>query len=96
MSEETTKQQPIADTNIGVQSESTTLIERADQVAQRIEQANKRAEELLNRQEQILSRQLLSGRAEAGTGATQKTDAEIKAEKFKAYFKGTALERVIK
>lgn len=64
------------------QTETTSLIEKADNVAKRMEAANKKTEELLERQEAVAARLLLSGRAEAG--AETKTPEQTTEEKVKA------------
>lgn len=81
VAENVKKEEPITETK--------SVIDRADAVAQRLENANKKTEELLQRQEDIAAqwkRMMLSGRAEAGAPtktpeqtALEKEDAEVKA-----------------
>lgn len=79
------------------QENNLTLIEQAEAVAKRIEEANKRTEELLKRNEEVLSRSMLSGRSTAGTTAPAPIDPQIKLkEDMKQYFKGSAIEKLIK
>jgi len=73
------------------------MLEKAEQVAKRIEEANIRAEEILKRNEEVLSRSILSGRSNAGTTAPVPIDPEVqKKQDLKNYFKGSAIERLIK
>ena len=60
-------------------TETTSVIDKADAVAQRMENANKKAEELLIRQEAIAARMMLSGRSEAGQ--INRTPEEVQKEK---------------
>lgn len=78
------------------QVQEKTLIQQAEEMAKRIEEANKKAEEILKRNEEVLSRQLLSGRASAGTQQPVIDPETIKKEAMKQYFKGTAIEKLIK
>ena len=55
--------------DVGVQSETASLVERTDALLKRIEEANRRSEETLKKNEEVLSRILLSGRSNAGTTA---------------------------
>jgi len=68
------------DIDAGNKSETISMLNRADKVAERMEQANKKAEELLARQEAIAARMIIGGRAEAGT--LQKTAKEKQAEEI--------------
>jgi len=63
-----------------VQSETNSLLDRANETAQRLEEANKKTEELLNRQEQLMAKEALGGRSEAGKGSIKKE--EISDEEF--------------
>lgn len=58
--------------------ETTSIIDKADAVAQRMEAANVRAEALLVRQEAIAARMMLGGKAEAGQ--VNKTPEQNEAE----------------
>lgn len=61
----------------GLIPETTTIIAKADAVAQRMEEANKKAEELLVRSEAMNARMMLAGRTEAGT-VTKSPEEEVK------------------
>jgi hypothetical protein len=79
MAENTQKEEQKTETPI---TETSSIIDRADAVAQRMEAANKKAEELLQRQEAIAARMMLSGRAEAGQ--ITKTPEQAKKEEIDA------------
>ena len=89
--EETTT---ITNNNAGIQSEASSLIERADVTAKRIEEANKRAEELLKKNEEIYSRILLSGRASAGTTQPVVDPNKEQTDRLNKMFAGTGLKLV--
>ena len=79
MNETTQTPQPTpTNTQDGNITETASIIERADRVAQRMEEANKHASELLQRQEAIIARSMLSGKTVAGSVA--KTPEEIQKE----------------
>lgn len=73
-----------------------SLIEQAEKAAQRLEHANKVMEELVKRQEAIEARRLLGGQAEAGHKEPELSKEEKDKMDMKNYFKGTALEKVLK
>ena len=50
----------------GDKSESTKLIEHANEAAERLEKANAKQEELLIKQEELMAKQALGGRTEGG------------------------------
>ena len=60
------EEQTPEDAGNGDITESTSLIENANEAAERLEEANKRQEELIKRQEALLVEQKLSGKSEAG------------------------------
>jgi len=53
-------------TDKGIQSETTPLIERTEQTVEKLRIENDRKEQLLNRQEELISKQMLGGRSEGG------------------------------
>lgn len=61
------KEKTIKDTDEGVQSETTTELDRADQIAERQKRENDRREELLVRDESLQARKQVGGVAEAGS-----------------------------
>ena len=71
MNEENKEQPAHENSEAGIQPGTTSMLERADNLAKRIEEGNKQLAELLRKQEEVLSRQLLSGRAEAGNPQQQ-------------------------
>lgn len=73
-----------------------SLIEQAEKAAQRLEHANKVMEELVKRQEAIEARRLLGGQSEAGNKEPELSKEEKDKMDMKNYFKGTALEGVLK
>ena len=65
--EEESKEEPAPDNSgKGVQSETITELDRADQIAERQKRENDRLEELLDRKEALEARRVVGGRAEAG------------------------------
>lgn len=76
----------------GIQPETKTKIELANEAAERIENANKKTEELANRLEATKTEEILGGKSEAGTQKPKKTDDEKWAEKAKERYEGTGLD----
>jgi len=72
------------------------LIQKATAAAERIEAANKVAEELIKKAEALEARKILSGSSEAGVSVPQMTEEEKNKISMKEYFKGTALEKILK
>ena len=72
------------------------LIQIATAAAERIEAANKVAEELIKKAEALEARKILSGSSEAGVSVPQMTEEEKNKISMKEYFKGTALEKILK
>lgn len=73
-----------------------SLVEQAQKIAERIEKGNEQLKILLDRQEQQEAKRILGGRASAGSQEV-KIDPEIaKREGMQQYFKGTAIERLLK
>jgi len=64
--EEPAEVKPTKDTKEGVQSETTPLIDRANEAAERLEKANAKQEELQLRKEQLAAKAALGGRSDAG------------------------------
>jgi len=91
MSEETkaeTSTTPTPSNNDGgSKSETTSIIDRADNIAKRLEEANKKSEELISKQEAIAARMMLGGKAEAGI--QPKTPEEIKKQEVAEMVKKT-------
>lgn len=78
------------DNNAGVQSETASVIERADTLAKRLEESNKKTEELLKKQEELEAKRMLAGRSSAGF--TPVVDAEKEAtDRLRNIFKNTAI-----
>ena len=72
------------DTGKGVQSETVSELNRADQIAERQKRENDRREELLSREEALQARKVVGGESEAGSVAEKPkalTDEEY-TEKF--------------
>lgn len=73
------------------------LIDKAHAAAQRLEEANKIHAELIKKQEALDARRILGGQSSAGEPAkpelTEKEKIDIG---MKQYFKGTAIEGVLK
>lgn len=74
---------PKADSTTGLQSETESIVERANKAAERLEQANKKLEENMIKQEQLLARQVLGGRADAGQVINKTPDEVAKADATK-------------
>jgi len=72
-----------------------TNLEKAEELAARIEEANKKTEELLERQEKLSAERMLGGRTEAGSAPSEKTEAELKKEGAKEFWKGSEIEKAI-
>jgi len=64
---ETQEQGTPEDTKEGVQSETVTELDRADQIAERQKRENDRREALLTREEALEARRAVGGQSEAGT-----------------------------
>ena len=82
--EETQEQGTPEDTGEGVQSETVSELDRADQIAERQKRENDRREELLSREENLAARRVVGGETEAGSIAEKPkalTDEEY-TEKF--------------
>ena len=62
------------DTNKGVQQETITELDRADQIAERQKRENDRREELLNREEALAARKAVGGITEAGQEPVKKEE----------------------
>ena len=83
MDEETQEQGTSENTRERVQSETTSELDRADQIAERLKRENDRKEVLLSREENLAARRTVGGVAEAGVESKPKveTDEEY-TEKF--------------
>lgn len=53
--------------NDGIQRETVSELDRADQIAERQKRENDRREELINREEALAARRIVGGNAEAGS-----------------------------
>lgn len=84
---------PVPSSNLDM---TTSLLEKAEILAKRIEEANKKSEELLARNQELAARDILGGRSVAGIIQRESTDEEKKKEGMKNYFKGTAIEKMIR
>lgn len=73
-----------------------TLIQQAEDVAKRLEDTMKRTEDLLKRNEEIISKSMLSGRSAAGATIPQVNPEDKLKQDMKEYFKGSAIEKMIK
>ena len=78
----------------GSKLETTPLLERARKEREGLEAQNDRKEKLLEREEAMMLRQALSGRAEAGQGAKEKSEDEKWAEGAKERYDGTGMSPV--
>jgi len=68
--EKTKKEEPKqsgSDTEAGVQSETISELDRADQIAERQKRENDRREALLVREEALAARRVVGGQTDAGT-----------------------------
>ncbi len=75
--EETTQEESkdsTKDKKEGVQSEATTDLDRADQIAERQKRENDRREELLTREEALAARKAVGGITEAGSEPVKKEE----------------------
>ena len=94
MDEETKKTEPEKPTKTeetGVQSETTTELDRADQIAERLARENERREKLLDREEALAARKAVGGVTEAGQSQEkpkEETDKEYRARVEKEMAKG--------
>lgn len=67
LKEDEKKEEPASkDAGEGIQSETTSELDRADQIAERQKRENDRREKLLEREEALEARRAVGGRAEAG------------------------------
>lgn len=71
--EETPKPTP-KDNDKGVQSETISELDRADQIAERQKRENDRREELLTREENLVARKAVGGVTEAGQSSVVKKE----------------------
>jgi len=60
------------DTNEGIQSETTSELDRADQIAERQKRENDRREKLIEREEALAARKAVGGVTEAGQTVEKK------------------------
>ncbi len=58
----------------GIQSETISELDRADQIAERQKRENDRREELLNREESLAARKAVGGVTEAGQASAKKEE----------------------
>lgn len=63
--------EPEADKGEGVQQETISELDRADQIAERQKRENDRREEILNREEALAARKAVGGTAEGGQPPTK-------------------------
>jgi len=68
------EEQTPADTGEGVQPETVSELDRADQIAERLKRENDRKEELLTREENLEARRRVGGVAEAGQQSKPKEE----------------------
>ena len=76
------------DTGEGIQSETISELDRADQIAERQKRENDRREELLTREENLAARKAVGGVTEAGQ--TQEVKEESNADYAKKIMKNEA------
>lgn len=79
-----------------VDEKELDMIEKANLAAERIERANEQYKELVKRSEEIESRRILGGRTAAGEPVKEIPAEEKLAIDMKNYFKGTAIEKVLR
>lgn len=65
--EEKATNDPVKPEDDGIQSETVSELDRADQIAERQKRENDRREEILTREENLAARKVIGGVAEAGT-----------------------------
>ena len=80
------------DINEGVQSETVTELDRADQIAERQARENKKREEILDREEALEARKAVGGKAEAGQTPVKKSEDEKWEEGAKERYAGTGYD----
>ena len=72
------------DTGEGDKPETSSIVERADAVAERLEKANEERKAIIAREEEIMARKALGGKSE---GATQpKSNEPMSDKEYKDYF----------
>lgn len=91
--EDAKKEEPASeDTGEGIQSETVSELDRADQIAERQKRENDRREKLLDREEKLEARRAVGGRAEAGQTPKEETDDEKWAKDAKKRYEGTGMD----
>ena len=65
------------DTDEGIQSETVTELDRADQIVERQKRENDRREELLTREEALAARRAVGGVTEAGSETVKKEETAV-------------------
>ena len=68
------KKESVVTKDAGLQSETTSELDRADAIAERQKKENDRREEILRREEALEARRMLGGRAEAGQTQEKKEE----------------------
>jgi len=85
--------------NIKKENEGNLLspLAEAKKVVEELKAANAKKEELLQKEAELRAASLINGRATANgdAGQAQKTEAEIKKEMTKAFWKGTQIEKAL-
>jgi len=89
--EEVSKPAP-EDAGEGVQSETISVLDRSDQIAQMQKRENDRREAILTREEELQARKAVGGETEAGQQAPVISEDQKKIDNAVEYFKGTQLE----
>jgi len=74
MSEENKEESASDNAGEGVQPDTTSELDRADQIAERLKRENDRKEELLTREESLAARRAVGGVAEAGQQSKPKEE----------------------
>jgi hypothetical protein len=78
-----------------VAQEPNSMLERAEAAARAMKEQNDRAEEIAKKNERVATILQLGGGTNSGQTTPQKTEAELRKEGAKNYFKDTALEKAI-
>ena len=81
MDEKEEKQETQTNSDEGVQSKTTTELDRADQIAERMARENRAREKILDREENLEARRKVGGMSEAGQ--SQEKPKEETAQEYK-------------
>jgi hypothetical protein len=93
MSEEKQEEQGAPEnTGKGLQQETISELDRADQIAERQKRENDRREELIKREEALAARRVVGGKADAGDTPKKKSEDEKYAEDAKERYAGMGID----